>query len=105
MIGASGMQGWRLEMEDAHIIVDMPSRKDHLFLAVFDGHAGAGAARYAAEHFVKKIEATSEWRAYLDGSCTDVKLLANVSMGMRMCVCMDMGIVHGYEYRHVYGYV
>ena len=32
------MQGWRLEMEDAHISQDMPSRPDHTFLAVFDGY-------------------------------------------------------------------
>ena len=36
-IGATGMQGWRLEMEDAHIAKDMPSQDDHTFLAVFDG--------------------------------------------------------------------
>jgi hypothetical protein len=35
--GSSGMQGWRLEMEDSHLIMDMPSRKDHTFFAVFDG--------------------------------------------------------------------
>lgn len=84
------MQGWRLEMEDAHIIVDMPTRKDHLFLAVFDGHAGAGAARYAAEHFVKKIEATTEWRAYLEGSCQDVKLLASVSTRIGFANCLEL---------------
>lgn len=37
-IGATGMQGWRLEMEDDHITTDMPSKSDHTFLAVFDGH-------------------------------------------------------------------
>jgi len=37
-IGTTGMQGWRLEMEDAHISQDMPSRPDHTFLAVFDGY-------------------------------------------------------------------
>ena len=31
------MQGWRLEMEDAHIATDMPSQPDHTFVAVFDG--------------------------------------------------------------------
>ena len=32
------MQGWRLEMEDAHISKAMPTRPDHTFLAVFDGY-------------------------------------------------------------------
>ena len=36
-VGSSGMQGWRLEMEDAHIATDMPQRPDHTFVAVFDG--------------------------------------------------------------------
>jgi hypothetical protein len=36
-IGVTGMQGWRTEMEDAHISIDMPSRPDHTFLAIFDG--------------------------------------------------------------------
>ena len=37
-VGSSGMQGYRLEMEDSHVTVDMPSRADHTFLAVFDGY-------------------------------------------------------------------
>lgn len=36
-VGVSSMQGWRPSMEDAHVFVDIPSRRDHLFLAVFDG--------------------------------------------------------------------
>jgi serine/threonine protein phosphatase PrpC len=35
--GVTGMQGWRLEMEDDHIATDIPSQRDHMFLAVFDG--------------------------------------------------------------------
>jgi serine/threonine protein phosphatase PrpC len=31
------MQGWRIEMEDDHILAEMPTQKDHTFLAVFDG--------------------------------------------------------------------
>ncbi len=36
-VGVTGMQGWRTEMEDAHISIDMPSKPDHTFLAIFDG--------------------------------------------------------------------
>lgn len=36
-IGVSGMQGWRLEMEDAHLAKTMPDKPDHTFVAVFDG--------------------------------------------------------------------
>ena len=31
------MQGWRKDMEDAHIITDLPSLRDHTFVSVFDG--------------------------------------------------------------------
>jgi hypothetical protein len=34
ILGCSGMQGWRLEMEDSHISIDIPSRPDHLLLVV-----------------------------------------------------------------------
>ncbi len=69
------MQGWRLEMEDAHVSIDMPSQPDHLFLAVFDGHAGAGAAKYAAEHIVKYVEDSEHWKSYQAGGCKDIQLL------------------------------
>jgi hypothetical protein len=38
LVGSSAMQGWRLEMEDSHLSIDMPSRPDHTFFAVFDGY-------------------------------------------------------------------
>ena len=55
-VGSAGMQGWRLEMEvltslliffnkmiminelqDSHIISDIPSLKSHTLLSIFDG--------------------------------------------------------------------
>ena len=76
-IGVTGMQGWRLEMEDAHIAQEMPSRPDHVFVAVFDGHGGSGAALYAEQHMVPTLERSGEWRQYLDGGATDLALLGN----------------------------
>lgn len=44
--GASGMQGWRISMEDAHAtVLSLPpasetSREPLSFFAVFDGHGG-----------------------------------------------------------------
>ena len=37
-VGISSMQGYRPTMEDSHVAIDVPSRRDHLFLAVFDGY-------------------------------------------------------------------
>jgi len=76
-VGATGMQGWRLEMEDAHISVDIPSQPDHLFLAVFDGHAGAGGAKYAATNMVSFLENSTEWHEYVEGGCKNAELLGN----------------------------
>jgi len=38
--GATGMQGWRMEMEDSHILKEIPSAINHSMCAVFDGHGG-----------------------------------------------------------------
>lgn len=73
--GSSGMQGWRLEMEDAHIACDMPSMTNHSFVAIFDGHGGAGAAHFAEGNLVQYIESTSQWQQYLTGGANDPKLL------------------------------
>mmetsp|Transcript_36279 Transcript_36279/g.26914 ORF Transcript_36279/g.26914 Transcript_36279/m.26914 type:complete len:339 (+) Transcript_36279:53-1069(+) len=73
--GATGMQGWRLEMEDAHVAVDIPEAPGHVFLAVFDGHAGAGAAKYAAREIIPHLKATEEWARYCSGDHKDPHLL------------------------------
>lgn len=54
--GLSSMQGWRIEMEDAHCaIIGLPKLKDWSFFAVFDGHAGAGVSDYSAKQLLKAI--------------------------------------------------
>jgi serine/threonine protein phosphatase PrpC len=73
--GATGMQGWRLEMEDAHVAIDIPDAPGHMFLAVFDGHAGAGAAKYAAREIIGHLKATEEWVRYVAGGYSDPHLL------------------------------
>lgn len=50
------MQGWRINMEDAHChLLSLPGDKDAMFFAVFDGHGGAKVAQYAQAHLHKKI--------------------------------------------------
>jgi len=73
--GGSGMQGWRIEMEDSHIAIDVPSKPDHLFLGVWDGHAGAGAAKYAHDNIIEILEATDEWKQYLQAGTEDPELM------------------------------
>ncbi|XP_072292558.1 protein phosphatase 1B isoform X1 [Eucyclogobius newberryi] len=56
--GLSSMQGWRVEMEDAHTAVlglPSPSMKDWSFFAVYDGHAGSKVATYCSKHLLEHI--------------------------------------------------
>lgn len=55
----ASMQGWRPEMEDAHIIQPEISFKQSLF-AVFDGHGGSAVAEYARDHFGDNFENLGE---------------------------------------------
>eukprot|EP00923_Selenidium_pygospionis_P054180 GHVN01094404.1.p1 GENE.GHVN01094404.1~~GHVN01094404.1.p1 ORF type:complete len:612 (-),score=109.49 GHVN01094404.1:1415-3250(-) len=53
-----GMQGWRVQMEDAHLahtyLTHPSSETIHLF-AVFDGHGGAHVARFTARHMINEL--------------------------------------------------
>lgn len=47
---ASSMQGWRTNMEDAHICEPQFTHNASLF-AVFDGHGGSDVAKFCSEKF------------------------------------------------------
>jgi protein phosphatase 1B len=53
----SSMQGWRVEMEDAHCAtIGLPGAlRDWSFFAVFDGHAGARVSAHCAEKLLEAI--------------------------------------------------
>lgn len=57
LVGASCMQGWRVNMEDAHthILSLSPEDPTASFFAVYDGHGGAKVAHYAGKHLHRKI--------------------------------------------------
>ncbi|XP_022192901.1 protein phosphatase 1A isoform X1 [Nilaparvata lugens] len=69
--GVSSMQGWRVEMEDAHCAITGLGEglDDWSFFAVFDGHAGAGVSAHCAKHLLECIVATEEFQqsAVADG--------------------------------------
>lgn len=56
-VAVGDMQGWRAQMEDAHLIdVTFPAGNEHSkegLFGVFDGHSGAQAAKLAGEFFTK----------------------------------------------------
>jgi len=64
-IGHSSMQGYRVNMEDAHVIEEFTGINDHTLVGVFDGHAGKGTADYASLCLLETIENTKEWNSYL----------------------------------------
>ncbi|XP_017155439.1 protein phosphatase 1B [Drosophila miranda] len=53
----SAMQGWRMEMEDAHTAVCRLSKPFDLwsFFAIFDGHGGGRISAYCSEHLLSTI--------------------------------------------------
>lgn len=53
----------------------MPSKPDHLFVAVFDGHGGGGSAIYAAKNLVDIIENTPQWKQYVKAGVENYQLL------------------------------
>lgn len=61
--GVSSMQGWRMEMEDAHCaVVGLNGLNDWSFFAVFDGHAGHSVSAHCAEHLLDSITQSDDFR-------------------------------------------
>lgn len=48
------MQGWRMNMEDAHIAAMDIDGDTHLF-AVLDGHGGTEVSKFVEKHFVNQL--------------------------------------------------
>ncbi|EZA61338.1 protein phosphatase 1B isoform X1 [Ooceraea biroi] len=63
--GVASMQGWRMEMEDAHRAIPCleGGLSDWSYFAVFDGHAGALVSAHSAEHLLESIMQTKEFKA------------------------------------------
>ena len=55
--GLSSMQGWRIEMEDAHTaVIGLPEVGDNVsWFAVFDGHAGSRVSAHCSSHLLDCI--------------------------------------------------
>ncbi|KAI6647318.1 protein phosphatase 2C T23F11.1-like [Oopsacas minuta] len=87
-VGVSCMQGWRIEMEDAHTIeIDYIEDDKSCFLAVFDGHGGTKVAKYSASNLYKVFPnldtfSKGDYHAALKKSFldTDVNMLADDDM-------------------------
>ena len=85
--GLSSMQGWRLEMEDAHCaVIGLPSGLDDWsFFAVFDGHAGAKVSAYCAEQLLEAITTNNDFKGKAEdgGGEQTIPSLENVKTGIK----------------------
>lgn len=88
--GLSSMQGWRLEMEDAHAVQLglKDGMDDWSYFAVFDGHAGKETAKYASWHLLdyilKDIRFQSTPEHQKDSSSLDSPEASNQTPGQQL---------------------
>lgn len=61
-IGMSGMQGWRMSMEDAHCCLPNFDEKGTSLFGVFDGHGGKEVADYCAENMYRFLMDTEAFQ-------------------------------------------
>ncbi|CAI8020910.1 Probable protein phosphatase 2C T23F11.1 [Geodia barretti] len=63
-VGSSSMQGWRLEMEDAHSVeLGFAQDPESAYFAVFDGHGGAKFAQLCGSRLSHYLETDSAFRS------------------------------------------
>lgn len=65
--GLSSMQGWRIEMEDAHsAVIGLPDVGEKVsWFAVFDGHAGSRVSAHCANHLLDCVTASPAFKEAL----------------------------------------
>ncbi|CAB3402543.1 unnamed protein product [Caenorhabditis bovis] len=62
LVGSSCMQGWRVDMEDAHThLLSLPDDPACAFFAVYDGHGGSRVSQCAGINLHKKIVSRPEF--------------------------------------------
>jgi len=84
--GLSSMQGWRIEMEDAHsAVIGIPDQKDSVsWFAVFDGHAGSRVSAHCSHHLLDCIRASEDFTCSLqqEHSLTKEEVMEGVKKGI-----------------------
>jgi len=79
------MQGWRVEMEDAHTaVIGLPfGLKDWSFFAVYDGHAGSKVAKYCSKNLLEEVTSNKEFKGCDKPGANFQPTEDNVKMGLR----------------------
>ena len=83
--GLSSMQGWRIEMEDAHCaVVGLPhGLDDWSFFAVFDGHAGARVSAHCAQNLLDSIIQVEDFANGVTATTVTADNMEKVKTGIR----------------------
>lgn len=63
LFGASEMQGWRINMEDAHSLLLKLDGSKNAFFGVYDGHGGSSAAKFSGDHVPKRLASEEAYKA------------------------------------------
>jgi len=84
--GLSSMQGWRIEMEDAHsAVIGLPEVGENIsWFAVFDGHAGSRVSAHCSTHLLESISSTDDFKEALkkEHQLSEEELMEKVKTGI-----------------------
>jgi len=84
--GLSSMQGWRIEMEDAHsAVIGIPDQKENVsWFAVFDGHAGSRVSAHCSHHLLDCIRASDNFTCSLqqEQTLSQDELMEGIKQGI-----------------------
>lgn len=83
--GVASMQGWRIEMEDAHTDITALNQELHewSFFGIFDGHAGSNASLYCAENLLKCVLSSDDFKAAIKSGPSSPDL-EQLKIGIKM---------------------
>ncbi len=82
----SGMQGWRMTMEDSHMVCtkipvdDQYLATGHAIFGVFDGHGGDLTSDFAAANFISIFSKSTGLKKYSNLKSSDQKSVPGINM-------------------------
>jgi protein phosphatase 1B len=96
--GLSSMQGWRIEMEDAHsALIGIPDIGDKVcWFAVFDGHAGSRVSAHCAKHLLDCIVTNDDLKRALKSEGTMSQVSAHFLPCEEKVNSHEIGRVHSF---------
>ena len=87
LFGASQMQGWRKNQEDAHVAIpSLPGAHDVSMFGVFDGHGGKEVSKFVAAHLPAEISPMLQPEADLGAALE--------SVFHRMDTMLELSLIH-----------